>query len=101
VGAARGDSDLRRSFDARLDALLAERGLFRRGDDGCLEPSGGLRPAELGATVASIASLLDREGYVERTAESLRRQGIAARRSEAGDVAVALGDDLGPGPVTG
>jgi hypothetical protein len=89
IGTIRADNTFRRDFDARLDALLDEHGLFTRNDKGYLvELPSEMLPEQREKRQFEIGEQLDKEGYVEKAAAVLRRAGHTAWRNNTGHVAV-------------
>lgn len=84
------DSELIRDFDGRLDELMAEKGIFQRGNDGYLSFQAQDMPAaELEVGVAQVLEQLDQDGFVEGAAEVLRRAGFDSWRNCVGHVGMA------------
>lgn len=90
AGVIRADDEFRRDFDARLNDLLAEKGLYERGDDGYLtEIATDLSRREQDVCLAEISEQLDREGYLDGAVAALKRAGYDAWRNSVGHVSVA------------
>jgi hypothetical protein len=88
VGVLRSDQDFRRSFDERLDGLLAEAGVCRRGPDGYL--GGTPEDATPGAQVGLLTAVLDglrASDLIDNAVDVLRAHGRDAWRNCVGDVA--------------
>lgn len=87
VGEVRSDDDFRRSFDRRLDALLADAELCPRGPDGYL---GGLPedgdPGDLAERLIALVDRLRATDLTDRAVEVLRAGGREAWRNCVGDV---------------
>ncbi len=89
VGIIRSDEGFRRRFDERLDALLAQTGICRRGTDGYLgDAEGGITLADLDERSPALVEQLDREGYVDEAVAVLRRTGHEAWRNVVGHIAM-------------
>ena len=82
------DPAFRRDFDSRLDALLAEHELFKRGTDGYLTSWGSEMPADKNERLAQINDQLDQEGYVEGAVHVLAQAGYEAWRNCVGHISV-------------
>ena len=90
VQTVRKDSEFIRDFDGRLDELMAEKGIFQRGNDGYLSFHAQDMPAaELEIGVAQVLEQLDQDGFVEGAAEVLRRAGFDSWRNCVGHVGMA------------
>lgn len=93
VGLLRTDREFRDRYDERMDALLAEAGICRRGPDGYLHSSPTDIPIDrLTRVSARTAEALDSDGLVERAATALHRHGRHAWRNNAGHLAAAPAD---------
>ncbi len=89
VGIIRSDDGFRRRFDERLDALLAQTAICRRGTDGYLGGAGeGVPPVDLEERTASLVEQLDDEGFVDEAVAVLCRTGRNAWRNSAGHIAM-------------
>jgi hypothetical protein len=85
----RSDEDFRHRFDERLDALLAQTGICRRGTDGYLgDAAEDTTLADLDKRNAAVVEQLDREGYVDEAVTVLRRTGREAWRNAVGHIAM-------------
>ena len=90
VKVVRTDSNFVHDYDARLDELMAERGIFQREPDGYLSYQAQKMPApELEGGVAQVCEQLDQDGFVEGAAEVLQRAGLDAWRNRVGHIGVA------------
>jgi SAM-dependent methyltransferase len=88
----RSDDDFRSSFDARLDALLAEAGICPRGEDGNLGAvPDGLAKEEWEARLERVGDQLVVEGFVDHAVEILRGAGIESWRNEIDHIAIRTG----------
>jgi len=88
VAQIRADTTFRRDFDSRLDALLAEHRLFKRGTDGYLTSWGPEMPADKVEQLAQINEQLDQEGYVEGAVNVLIQAGYQAWKNCVGHICV-------------
>jgi hypothetical protein len=88
VAQIRANTAFRRDFDSRLDALLVEHRLFKRGMDGHLTSWGPEMPADKIERLAQINEQLDQEGYVEGAVNVLRQAGYQAWRNCVGHICV-------------
>jgi hypothetical protein len=85
----RADSDFRARYDARNDALLAEKRLFVRDSEGQLTPAPDQLPQSLWIEAREqIALQLEREGFAEQAVAVLKKAGLNAWVNSAGHVAV-------------
>jgi hypothetical protein len=89
VGTLRSVEDLRRAYDQRLDALLAERRMLVRDPDGYITtapdplPLTDWQEARLGINAQLVA-----EGFVDRAVSVLQRAGFHAWRNAVDHIAV-------------
>ncbi|MDQ2789712.1 MAG: hypothetical protein M3Y73_08395 [Actinomycetota bacterium] len=89
VGIIRSDEAFRHRFDERLDALLAQAGICRRGADGYLHNADDdTTLADHDEYAPVLVEQLDREGFVDEAVTVLRRAGRAAWRNPAGHIAM-------------
>ncbi|MCP4693214.1 MAG: hypothetical protein GY859_34550 [Desulfobacterales bacterium] len=87
--AVRGDREFWGDFTRRVDVLLADHGMCRRGDNGfLLFPRERKPPAEAAALMRAIWRQVHDEGYAAGAAEALCRAGYDAFENVVGDVAV-------------
>lgn len=89
VGIIRSDEGFRRRFDGRLDVLLAQTGICRRGADGYLGGADdGVPLADLDEYAPVLVEQLDREGFVDEAVAVLRRTGRETWRNSVGHIAM-------------
>jgi hypothetical protein len=85
------------ALNSRVDALLAEKSISRRGADGYLQPP----PEEMPRNVirdkmAAMWRQLVAEGFLEGAREALERTGYEAWENAAGDIAIRPPADFYP-----
>lgn len=89
VGILRDDDEFRAAFDRRLDALLAERGIWLRQDDGSLAAPPRQRPtSEWLAERLRITEQLRADGFTARAIAVLERAGLRAWENVVGHIAI-------------
>ena len=89
VATVRAEAAFRDRFDARLDALLAQRQYCPRGPDGYLgDCPPGMTAAEASAMNAALGTELAAEGYAGAAAAVLRRAGHQAWVNPAGHISL-------------
>jgi hypothetical protein len=89
IGVLRSDDSFRRDIDTRLDELQAEIGFCSRKTNGYLGPMPQGPNAHVLATAAEkIGSELEKDGFNERAAELLERQGYRSWVNCVGHVAI-------------
>jgi hypothetical protein len=87
----RSDAEFTAMLDARLDEILKDSGTLIRNADGCLEsPATPTSMEKISQTLAALPTQLDREGFTERAAQALRKQGLRAWRNHVGYIAVQV-----------
>jgi hypothetical protein len=85
----RADRPFWRSFTERLDALMADYGLFQRHGNGFLYAQEGETPAADFAQRASrLWRQLDEEGFTDGAVDALSRAGYTAWKNPVGDIAI-------------
>lgn len=91
VGVIRSNASFQHDFDARLDVLLTEAGLFHYGHDGYLrEMPTAMTPSEREKHQYDIGEQLDQEGYTTAAVAVLQQAGHQAWRNSAGHIAVRI-----------
>ena len=89
----RADAEFSDALDARMDAILKESGTLTRNADGCLASPPVPAPMEkISQVLSALSGQLDHEGFTERAAQALRRQGLRAWRNHVGHIAVDPAD---------
>jgi SAM-dependent methyltransferase len=89
IGALRADADFWPVFDRRIDALLAEKDICRRGDHGYLVFPENMPPvSDLMVRANAMWQQAIDEGYRERAVAALQRAGWKAWVNAAGDIAI-------------
>lgn len=92
IGALRADEDFWPAFDQRIDALLAEKDVCRRGDHGYLVfPENTPPVSDLMARTHAMWQQATEEGCRERAVAALQRAGWKAWVNAAGDIAIQPG----------
>lgn len=85
----RSDDKFSAAFDARMDEILKESGTLVRNADGCLATPAIPAPMEkISEFFSGLSPQLDHEGFAERAAEALCKQGLRAWRNHVGHIAV-------------
>jgi hypothetical protein len=85
----RSDQSFVKDFDCRLDELLSEQGLCARKENGFLGSiSPDSPPDAIDRFSANIINTIISDGFVDRAAESLNRQGVEARQNSIDFIAV-------------
>src|SRR4030095_6648456 len=85
----RSDAEFCAALDARMDEILKESGTLIRNADGCLtSPPIPASMEKISGVLSTLSAQLDHEGFTERAAEALRRQGLRAWRNHVGHIAV-------------
>lgn len=85
----RSDAEFCTALDSRLDDILKESGTMMRNADGCLASPPAPAPMEkIMQVLSNLSTHLDQEGFTERAAAVLTRQGLRAWRNHVGHVAV-------------
>jgi len=83
------DDEFRSIYDARYDALIAEKRLYFRDADGCMATAPDQLPqSEWFNAQEEIQLALEREGFAERAVAVLRKSDLRAWVNEVGHVAV-------------
>ena len=89
LGAIRADDSYWPALHNRVDALLAQNSISRRGPDGFLQPpSEEIPPSEIRNRMAAIWRQLVSEGFFKGALNALKRAGWEAWENAAGDLAV-------------
>ncbi|PZS40464.1 MAG: hypothetical protein DLM62_02750 [Pseudonocardiales bacterium] len=89
VGIIRSYEAFRHRFDERLDTLLAQAGICRRGADGYLGSADDDTPlADHDEYAPVLVEQLNREGFVDEAVTVLRRTGREAWRNSVGHIAM-------------
>ena len=87
--AVRSDAEFWPGFSRRVDEVMADHCLCRRGKEGYLEfPAEGHGPGEFFAKREAVWKDLIQEGFREGMVESLCRTGYKALVNQAGDIAI-------------
>jgi hypothetical protein len=85
----RSDAEFSGMLDTRIDEILKDSGTLIRNADGCLaSPATPASMEKISQVLAALPTQLDREGFTERAAEALRKQGLRAWRNHVGHIAV-------------
>lgn len=86
--AVRADTSFWRAFGSRVDQLLDDHGICRRGPGGFLCAHREMDPREYLVKNAQLWSRVEAEGFGERAVDALKRSGYDAWTNPVGDIAV-------------
>ncbi len=97
MAAVRADRSYWKVFSARVDRLMEQHALSRRGPDGFLVPPPEEMPRdEIRARVTALWRQMADEGFVYRTVDVLAQAGYEAWENASGDIAVRPPPDFDP-----
>ena len=96
LGTIRADESYWPALNSRVDTLLAQKDISRRGSDGYLHPPPEEMPAdEIRGRMAALWQQLLSEGFLKGALSALERAGWEAWENAAGDIAVRPPADYG------
>lgn len=97
MGAIRADPSYWPALSSRVDTLLAQEGISRRGPDGFLQPPPEEIPrTEIRRRMAALWRQIVKERFLKGALETLTRAGYTAWENAAGDIAIRPPADFSP-----